>query len=94
MSQAIPFITYSNNMFEIHPSAIDFLNSLKQQKVSIVSVIGKYRSGKSFLINQALIKSPQVNNLIKGFQVGSTINACTKGIWIWPELISHPENLD
>jgi hypothetical protein len=22
-----------------------------------------------------------------GFQVGSTINACTKGLWIWPEII-------
>lgn len=22
-----------------------------------------------------------------GFQVGSTVNACTKGLWIWPEVI-------
>ncbi len=24
--------------------------------------------------------------------MGSSINACTKGIWIWPELLPHPED--
>lgn len=24
----------------------------------------------------------------KGFQVAGTVNACTKGIWLWPQLLS------
>lgn len=36
-----------------------------------------YRSGKSYLLNKMLL------NYSKGFLVGKTVNACTKGIWIW-----------
>lgn len=45
--------------------------------IGIVSVAGMYRTGKSYLLNQMLL------NRAKGFGVGSTINACTKGLWIW-----------
>lgn len=45
--------------------------------IGIVSVLGKYRTGKSFLINSILgIKG-------KGFQISPSVQACTKGIWIW-----------
>ncbi|KAM3147007.1 hypothetical protein pb186bvf_000723 [Paramecium bursaria] len=29
----------------------------------------------------------QEKDRVEGFEVGNTINACTKGLWIWPELI-------
>ena len=52
MTQAIPFITYKDKTFEIHPEAASFFLSLQgDDEVSVVSVIGKYRSGKSYLIN-------------------------------------------
>jgi hypothetical protein len=34
-----------------------------------------YRTGKSFLLNRILLDNPQA------FPVGSTVNACTKGLW-------------
>jgi hypothetical protein len=44
-------------------------------------VVGKYRTGKSYLINKIILN----NSSAKGFNVGSTVNACTKGIWLWTE---------
>ena len=50
--------------------------------VAVISVAGLYRTGKSFLLNRILIGRPN------GFRVGSTVNACTKGIWIWSEVLT------
>ena len=50
--------------------------SLKNQKIAVLSITGPYRSGKSFLANLIM-------NKMAGFKVGSTINACTKGLWVW-----------
>ena len=40
-----------------------------------------YRTGKSYLINRMLL------NKQKGFNVGPTVNPCTKGLWIWSKPI-------
>ena len=72
--KAIPFITFSqNDGFEITQDAKNFLSNLDNSKLGILSVVGKYRTGKSFLINRVLLN--KINN---GFDVGPTINACTK----------------
>ena len=41
-----------------------------------------YRTGKSYLLNRMLLDRSN------GFGVGPTINACTKGLWIWNEVVS------
>jgi hypothetical protein len=46
--------------------------------IAVVAVVGLYRTGKSFLVNR------MVGNQ-HGFTVGPTVNACTKGIWMWSE---------
>jgi septin family protein len=46
--------------------------------IAAVAVIGPYRSGKSFLLNQLL--SLTCN---KGFGVGHMRDTKTKGIWVW-----------
>jgi hypothetical protein len=49
-----------------------------QGKVAPVVVIGPYRSGKSFLLNQLLgVPCGQ------GFGVGHTRDTQTKGVWLW-----------
>ena len=48
------------------------------RNLAIITVVGKYRTGKSYILNRVLL---QQNS---GFEVGPTINACTKGLWIWP----------
>lgn len=49
------------------------------QRVGVIAVAGKYRTGKSFLLNRVII-----NQNHGGFGVGPTINPCTKGLWLWP----------
>ncbi|MED6182082.1 hypothetical protein PIB30_025319 [Stylosanthes scabra] len=46
--------------------------------IASVAVIGPYRSGKSFLLNQLLSLS-----CYEGFGVGHMRDTKTKGIWIW-----------
>lgn len=46
--------------------------------IAAVSVIGPYRSGKSFLLNQLLSLSCD-----EGFGVGHMRDTKTKGIWVW-----------
>ena len=48
--------------------------------IAIVAVVGLYRTGKSYLVNRIVGHQ-------HGFKVGPTINACTKGIWMWSEPI-------
>jgi hypothetical protein len=47
----------------------------------VVVVAGRYRSGKSFLMNQ-LVRANVAGG--EGFGVGHTIESYTKGIWMWP----------
>lgn len=59
-----------------------FLESLpRNKKVAVVAIAGPYRTGKSFLANRLLNQS-------KGFEVGSTTQSCTKGIWIWNKAVN------
>ena len=44
--------------------------------VSVCSVAGVYRTGKSYILNQLASRQ-------SGFGIGSTVQACTKGIWMW-----------
>ena len=69
--------------FQINPQALNFLRSIKDE-IIIVSVVGKARTGKSYLMN-LLLDLIGKNN---GFQVASSLESCTKGIWLW----STPKN--
>lgn len=44
--------------------------------VAVVAVVGKFHSGKSFLMNQLMGKST-------GFGIGPTVQPKTMGIWMW-----------
>ena len=63
--------------FMIQPEAVEYLKNIRS-KLGVISIIGKARTGKSFLLNRVLL------NKKDAFVVGSTVNPCTKGLWIWP----------
>ena len=44
--------------------------------VAVVAVVGKFHSGKSFLLNQLMGK-------YDGFGIGPTVRPHTMGIWMW-----------
>lgn len=91
---AIPFITYNETTkkFVINKEARKIIsNSDKNKKVGIISLVGKYRTGKSFLLNRVIINNKENK---EGFAVAPTIKPCTKGIWLWsnPLIITNSNN--
>ncbi|XP_061452898.1 guanylate-binding protein 1-like [Rhineura floridana] len=52
-----------------------------RQPVVVVAIVGLYRTGKSYLMNRLAGKR-------KGFCLGATVQALTKGIWMW--CLPHP----
>ena len=91
---AIPFITYneSSKKFIINKDAKKILSNPSNKKIGIISLVGKYRTGKSFLLNKVIINNNESNT--NGFAVGPTIKPCTKGIWLWskPLIINGDSN--
>ena len=78
---AVPFVTFNDitKKFEINEEAIKIISKEENKQIGILSLVGKYRTGKSFLLNRVLIDKKSKN----GFDVGPTIKPCTKGIWLW-----------
>lgn len=67
--------------FRMDPEALSVLQLVKGP-VGVVSVCGRARQGKSFILNQLLGRS-------SGFQVASTHRPCTKGLWMWSSPIKR-----
>ncbi|XP_057764426.1 uncharacterized protein LOC130985457 [Salvia miltiorrhiza] len=67
--------TDEKGRFHMDPEAVALLQLVKQP-LGVVSVCGRSRQGKSFILNQLLGRS-------SGFQVASTHRPCTKGLWLW-----------
>jgi len=59
----------------LQENAVSILNQI-QGRLAVVGIAGLYRTGKSFLLNRLL-------GLQEGFEIGPTVNPCTKGLWIW-----------
>lgn len=78
VEKPLPLITIDNETkeFTIEQEAIEFLQSL-EGPLCVISVAGMYRTGKSYLLNRVLL------NRKRGFGVGPTVNACTRGLWVW-----------
>lgn len=75
--EALPLIQIAeDNKLTLNPSAIEILRGIPKP-IAVVGVAGQYRTGKSYLLNKIIL------NRNTGFPVGSTTNACTKGIWMW-----------
>ena len=89
LQTAIPFVIFDSKTkkFIINEEAKNLLSRSENKQIGIVSLVGKYRTGKSFLLNRVLIERKN----LKGFDVGPTIKPCTKGIWLWssPLMISN-----
>jgi hypothetical protein len=64
--------------------ALQLISSEKRQ-VTVVTIVGPCRSGKSYLLNRLMGRSD-------GFPLGSTVQAKTKGFWLW--MGDFPEDKD
>lgn len=78
----VPFIQWdqASGKFHVSKEGAAVLSSIHEQ-LAVIVVAGPYRTGKSFLLNRLIGRQGD------GFQVGGTVQACTKGIWVWGEPI-------
>ncbi|KAM6217091.1 LOW QUALITY PROTEIN: guanylate-binding protein 1-like [Rhynchocyon petersi] len=70
-----------NEQLTVNQEALKILSTINQPLV-VVAIVGLYRTGKSYLMNKLAGKE-------NGFSIGSTVQANTKGIWMW--CVPHPK---
>ena len=58
------------------PFQLMFWNIQLFRPVTVICIVGPYRTGKSYLLNRIMGKN-------YGFPLGPTLQAKTKGIWMW-----------
>ncbi|XP_016150663.1 guanylate-binding protein 1 isoform X1 [Sinocyclocheilus grahami] len=80
MSSPVCLVENVNGSLSICKHAIEFLSRINEPVV-VVSVVGLYRTGKSYLMNRLAGQQ-------SGFALGNTIESKTKGIWMW--CVPHP----
>uniref|UniRef100_A0A8B9UWT0 GB1/RHD3-type G domain-containing protein n=1 Tax=Anas zonorhyncha TaxID=75864 RepID=A0A8B9UWT0_9AVES len=73
-----------NGKLSLNPGALEVLRGIRQPVV-VVAIAGRYRTGKSFLLNRLAQRHT-------GFPLGHTVQAHTKGIWMW--CLPHPRRAD
>ena len=64
------------DQYHVFPEATAYLKTLTRP-LAVVSVVGLYRTGKSYLLNRILDAKKEAS-----FQVSPTVKSCTKGLWI------------
>lgn len=83
----IPFIelhstTSGKEEWRITNRAMQVLESIEDE-VSVVGIVGKYRTGKSYIMNRLF-------NVKKGgFDLGHPVKGHTRGIWLWGTKSGH-----
>ncbi|PIO15391.1 hypothetical protein AB205_0193020, partial [Aquarana catesbeiana] len=66
---------------QVNAEAVEILSKINQPLV-VVAINGMYRTGKSYLMNK-------LAGVLKGFELSATVQAKTKGIWMW--CVPHPK---
>lgn len=72
--------------YEVTKDAAEFLSGV-DAGVAVIVGAGKYRTGKSWLMNRIATEGGSGARATGRFPVGNTIKSCTKGIWLFPEVI-------
>jgi hypothetical protein len=77
LKEPVPLILIDpiTGKFVLGDIAANYLFSL-EKPVAVITVAGLYRTGKSFVLNNLAGRSA-------GFDIGSTIEPCTRGLWLW-----------
>lgn len=73
----VPLITCVDGNYSVDAETLAWI-SQRKSGFGIVACAGRYRTGKSFLLNR-LAEIPSK----KGFGVGNSVQACTKGLWVY-----------
>lgn len=71
-----PLIVFSEGQYRVDADTAEWL-SQRTRPFGVLACAGKFRTGKSFLMNRLLSCAPG-----RGFGVGETVQPCTRGIWL------------
>ena len=80
----MPLISVEDGQYVLNEEAAAWIETLPGP-FGVISVVGKYRTGKSFFLNRVLLQREPGDT--SGFGVGPTTQAHTKGLWISPQLL-------
>ena len=78
---AVPLLTFVDGKYALHEPTALWL-AQRREPFAVLACAGKFRTGKSFLLNRLTEAPPG-----KGFGVGETVQACTRGIWLRKEFL-------
>ncbi|XP_072889740.1 guanylate-binding protein 1-like [Hemitrygon akajei] len=84
MEKPLQLVYNKDGKMQLNPEALKVLQSIEDPMV-VVAVVGAARTGKSYLMNCLAGEK-------KGFSVVSTMQAHTKGIWMWCQSLPQRPN--
>jgi hypothetical protein len=76
---AVPLVCFDHeagNKLVLSREAESMIRNLPSP-IGVISAVGNVKTGKSFLLNRVIL------DIEGGFAVGSSVDPCTKGLWIW-----------
>ena len=79
--QVVSLIECRESAYHVNAETMEWLAS-HDAPFAVVACAGKYRTGKSFLLNR--LAKAKANC---GFGVGDSVQACTKGLWIYKKFL-------
>lgn len=85
--EVVPFIRVEGSSYIVEESTLEWLR-LRKKPFKVMMCGGKFRTGKSFMLNRFVDSEPG-----KGFGVGDTVQACTRGVWLCRKFIGTSEDL-
>ena len=88
---AINLIDIRRDKLILNEEALKLIKDIKEN-IIIVSIFGKGRTGKSYLMNLLLNSDENASKLIKGFKVTSQQNSLSRGIYLWNTPIEKPNS--
>ena len=88
----INLIEFRREKLVLNEDALKIIRDIKDN-IIIVSIFGKERTGKSYLMN-LLLNEEENSKITKGFKVSSIANSSTRGIWLWSTPVSKPNSKD
>lgn len=85
MSDIVPLIEFRDGVYVAREDTLEWLAG-RDKPFAVVTCAGKFRTGKSFLLNRLLNTPPGM-----GFGVGETVQACTRGLWVCKRFLRSEE---
>ena len=76
MDDIVPLLVFRDGRYALHEPTLAWLAE-RRAPFAVLACAGRFRTGKSFLLNRLLRQPPG-----RGFGVGESVQACTRGIWL------------